>query len=112
MKIPVDIEKYKDDHPEDVKKAIHFAIILKRNKVISVGYNRLAFPHGGKFTTHAEDAALKKAGKRARGAIMLVFRIRRKDRSIATAKPCYTCAFLMARAGIIHVIDLYEEMNK
>jgi len=108
----INVEQLWKEHPKDVRKAIHFAIIMKRGKTIAVGYNRWRFSADRKFTSHAEEQALKKAGRRARGAIMIVFRVRRKDYKLSTAKPCYSCQFLMDNAGIIHTIDLYEEMKK
>jgi deoxycytidylate deaminase len=95
-------------HPKDVRKARVIAIIFKRNRVISYGFNRIVMSrtelhHTGQarayWTKHAEADALKKAGRRSNGAQMLVVRIKR-DGTFGTAKPCFGCQFLIERAEI------------
>ncbi len=97
MKIP--ISKYYKDHEWDVKKSAHIAFVVSGNTVISVGYNRKIMPKDGVFTVHAEAAALKKAGRRARGATLHSIRIK-KDGSYGLAKPCPKCQVLIDRLGM------------
>lgn len=95
-------------HPEDVVKAKVVAIIYRRNKIIAYGFNRRSMSYTtvrhinqrrAWWTIHAEDAALRKAGARAKGSEMLVVRIM-KDGSFGNAAPCFTCQFLIGKAGI------------
>jgi deoxycytidylate deaminase len=84
------------------------AIIYKRNKLISYGFNRRTMSrttvrHTNQtrawWTIHAEDAALRKAGSRAKGAKMMVARIM-KNGTFSNSKPCSNCQFLIERAGM------------
>jgi deoxycytidylate deaminase len=95
-------------HPRDIKKATVIAIIYKRNKIISYGFNRKIMSttelhHTNQirayWTKHAERDALNKAGIRSKGCEMLVIRIK-KDMSFGNAKPCYNCQFLIEKAEI------------
>lgn len=85
------INLHASKHPKDVKKARIMAIITKRNTIISVGYNRRRFHWDGKFTWHAEEVALTKAGRRANGATIHVIRLM-KDGSHLYVLPCKNCA--------------------
>jgi hypothetical protein len=90
-----------ENHPRDVKKATVIAIVDGRD-FTEVGYNRRKFPVNGTFTFHAEEAALKKSGRRARGAYMLVVRVK-KNGSYGLAKPCVKCESLAKKAGIVKI---------
>jgi deoxycytidylate deaminase len=94
------IQLHRKNHPEDVRKAWIMAIITKRNKIISVGYNRRRFHWDGKFTFHAEEVAIKKAGRRANGATIHVLRIMKND-DIFYVLPCHECAIKIKKAGCI-----------
>ena len=76
------------------------AVIVKDNKVISCGYH-------DKFTApHAEHYAIKKAGKRARGATLYI-----------NLEPCChygnnpPCADLVVRSGIKRVVAAMQDPN-
>jgi deoxycytidylate deaminase len=109
-----DIDQLLLDHPHNVRKATVIALIFKGSKIISVGYNRRKFSKherlGYRFTWHAEISALLKAGKRARGCVMYVIRIL-KNGQIAKSLPCKICKVHIRRAGIVKVIDLYDELT-
>ena len=88
-----------DKHPKKVRAATTIAIVLRRGKRIAYGFNRVKF---GETTWHAEEVALKKAGRRALGASMYVIRIR-KDGSYGMAMPCPKCQKLLEHMGIAKV---------
>ena len=92
-------------HPRDVRKASLVAIITQRNKIVSVGFNRrkFEFTEDGRFTYHAEEAALRKAGSRAKNSTMYVFRIK-KNGMLGMAKPCSYCQVLIKRHKVRKVI--------
>ena len=76
------------------------AVIVKDNKIISSGYH-------DRFTApHAEHYAVKKAGKRARGATLYI-----------NLEPCChfgnnpPCADLVARSGIKKVVAAMQDPN-
>lgn len=87
-------------HPRSVKKSTMIAIIFNRNKIISYGFNTRKFYTDGTWTYHAEEQAIKKAGLRAKGAKILVVRIK-KDHTYGLARPCKRCNSLINRAGIV-----------
>ena len=82
-----------------VHKATVIAFVVQRGYIIAYGYNRKRFPTDGKFTRHAEMAALKKAGRRAVGATIYVYRFK-KNNEFAYAKPCKDCMELIYDAEI------------
>ena len=76
------------------------AVIVKNNKVISCGYhNKFASPH-------AESFAVKKAGKKARGATLYI-----------NLEPCShygnnpPCADIVVRSGIKRVVAAMKDPN-
>jgi deoxycytidylate deaminase len=99
----LNLEQYWKKHPNDVRKATMLAIIIKHSRVISYGYNKRKFHghnrSGYKFTWHAEYSAISKAGIRAKGAEMLVLRIR-KNGTFGDAEPCKACKYYIEKAGI------------
>lgn len=101
------VDNYLEKHPRDVRKATLLAVIFKRTTIISYGFNRKTFcPNRNtkihRFTIHAEDAALEKAGNRARGADILVVRFK-KDGTSGISKPCKQCELHIRKAGIARV---------
>jgi pyrimidine deaminase RibD-like protein len=100
MKLPID--EYKKKHPENVKKATVIAFVVSRGSIVSVGFNRRRFSADGKFTYHAEENSLKKAGRRAKGAELYVIRIK-KDGSRGLARPCNGCQDIINKSGISKV---------
>jgi deoxycytidylate deaminase len=97
-------------HPRDIKKATVLAFVVSRGAIVSVGYNRKVFPEGGKWSTHAEEAALKKAGRRAVGATLHVIRIM-KNGDYAYARPCHDCQMMIIRSGVAIVKYSDESWN-
>lgn len=78
---------------------LHFAVILKRGKVLAVGRNRIGTRARGsgysRASIHAERDAVKALGNIAelRGATMLVWRISRT--SLLPSKPCSDCVVFL-----------------
>jgi pyrimidine deaminase RibD-like protein len=110
MKLP--IKEHKSKHPaSDVKTASLMAFVVRRGKVVTVGYNRRVFPNGEAFSQHAEEAALKKAGSRAKGATLYVLRFK-KDGSRGMARPCGRCHDTLNRAGIVRVFFSLDNVDR
>lgn len=91
-------------HPRSVRKATVLAIVYKRTKIISFGFNRriiekVVHPC---YSVHAEESALRKAGRRAVGATMYIVRVRR-DGTYGLARPCNYCSDIINRSGIVKV---------
>jgi deoxycytidylate deaminase len=104
----INLDDLRRKHPDNIKKSMHIAVIYKRGKIIAYGFNRVIMSktelhHTNQlkayWTKHAEQDALKKAGRRSNGAEMLVVRVM-KDGSLGFSKPCFNCQFLIERAGI------------
>jgi tRNA(Arg) A34 adenosine deaminase TadA len=93
------LKQYLEEHPKDVRKATLIAFVMDGSKLVSVGYNRRRFSADGKFTYHAEEMALKKAGRRAKGKVLYVVRVL-KSHKIGMAYPCNFCRVLIERYGI------------
>lgn len=78
-------------------RSIHFAIVMKRGKVLDVACNAIGSRTRGcgytNRTIHAERAVLKKVGDHTKldGAIMIVIRISRGTRELMNSEPCETC---------------------
>lgn len=108
MKLP--IIEHRDKHPEDIKTATVIAFVVKRGKVVSVGYNRRVFPSGERFSQHAEEAAIKKAGSRAYCSALYVLRFK-KDESRGLARPCPGCFDILKRAGIVRVFFSLDDSD-
>lgn len=92
----------------------HGAIIVRGNSVIAMGTNTwrndpavvesdMIEGRGTIFSTHAEVAAIKRAGSRAKGATMYVARILACGRH-GNSRPCQNCSREIARAGIKKVV--------
>ena len=88
----------RSDHP------LHHlgAVVAKGNRVIATGYNRYRTnpksSHPYKHL-HAEMDALIRAGDKARGADLYVYR-EGKDGAPRLGKPCRSCMSLIQGAGI------------
>lgn len=93
------IKEHLRKHPNNVRKAKLLAFVVDGDTIISVGYNRKRFSADGKFTFHAEESALFKAGRRAKGKILYVIRFR-KDGTIGIAKPCKDCEYMSKKYEI------------
>jgi deoxycytidylate deaminase len=110
MKLPIDLKQHLKKHPKDVEKATVMALVIQRGRVIEVGYNRRRFPTDAGFTIHAEEAVLKKAGRRARHGTLLVIRYK-KNGEFGLAKPCPRCDRMIAEYGVSYVQWSKEEWN-
>ena len=101
-----------DKPKKGIGKQKHFSFILKRNKLICVGWNDtwkttpLAKRYGYRFNcTHSELAAIRNFPKPNRFLTecrMVNIRIR-KDGSLGMAKPCPICQSLLKDFGIKEV---------
>lgn len=92
----------------------HGAVIVRGNSVISMGVNTwrndpsvvesdMIEGRGTIFSTHAEVAAIKRAGDRARGATLYVARLLACG-THGNSRPCQNCARAITRAGIKKVV--------
>ena len=78
-------------------RSIHFAMLLKRGKVLDVACNAIGSRTKGcgytDRTIHAERAVLKKIGDHTKldGAIMVVIRISRGTNELMNSEPCCSC---------------------
>ena len=75
----------------------HIAVIIKRNKILSVAGNSIGSRSRGAGydtrTIHAERAAIKKLGDYSmlNGAIMYVIRVSKGKKEIVNSEPCHSC---------------------
>lgn len=102
------------DLSEERKK--HGAVVVKSGRVVGTGFNKFknhplsVLPDQIKThcSRHAEQVAIRQAGKHTKGAILYVARINNQglDRN---SKPCYVCAKLIKNSGIKKVIYTVEE---
>ena len=89
-------------------RSIHFAMIMKRGKVLDVACNSIGSRCMGagytNRTIHAERAVLKKVGDHTKldGAIMVVIRISRGTGEIMNSEPCATCRPHLEKCIKIH----------
>jgi deoxycytidylate deaminase len=97
------------DHPHQQLGCV----IVKGNKVLSIGYNKLkthpisCTPYQ---TIHAEMDAVIKAGRECEGAVAYVYREHKdKNRSLALARPCSACQKVLYAAGIKRVYFTVNE---
>jgi deoxycytidylate deaminase len=85
------------------EKYYHGCSIESGGRLISTGCNdkKIKHPKLNEFSTHAELAALKKAGKHAIGAKLYVVRLAAGDNAkLANSKPCARCQIAIMAAGI------------
>lgn len=82
-------------------KYTHGSCIESGGRIVSLGWNasEIKHPKMNMFSTHAETAALKKAGDKAVGAKLYVVRLTASGK-LATSKPCARCAVAIRAAGI------------
>ncbi len=94
------------------------AVIVKKNRILSVGFNKPEKTHprsGNLFrTTHAElDAILRCPEESLKGSTIFV--VREAASGLAMAKPCQFCLELIKAVGIKRVVystdDGIEEFN-
>ena len=89
-------------------RSIHFAMIMKRGKILDVACNAIGSRAMGcgytSRTIHAERAVLKKVGDHTKldGAIMIVIRISRGTGEIMNSEPCATCRPHLEKCIKIH----------
>ena len=82
---------------KSIMRSVHFALIMKRGKILDVACNAIGSRSMGcgytNRTIHAERAVLKKIGDHTKldGAIMVVIRISRGTGEIMNSEPCKTC---------------------
>lgn len=95
------LTEFSDHHQHSIG-----SVIVKKNRVISVGHNSLKThthsPHGFK-STHSEFKACWGANpKDLKGASIYVYR-QRRDGSLALARPCSSCYSFIKSCGIKYV---------
>jgi deoxycytidylate deaminase len=94
----------------------HGAIIVKSGRVVGTGFNR--FKNSPDIipeelikvhcSRHAEEVAIREAGKNCKGAILYVARVNRQGED-RNSKPCHICNSLIENSGIKKVIYTVEE---
>lgn len=103
------------DFSEERKK--HGAVVIKSGRVVGTGFNKFknhplsVSPDHIKThcSRHAEQEAIKQAGKHTKGATLYVARINKQglDRN---SKPCSLCTELINNSGIKRVIYTTEQI--
>jgi hypothetical protein len=84
--------QHKDYH----NTSLHYAQLIKRNKVIAIARNSIGSRSRGcgwsDHSIHAERAVVKRLGdlSQLRGCVMVVVRINRND-ELLSSKPCWDC---------------------
>lgn len=80
------------------------AILISGGRILAAEHNR----HG----VHAEVRVLKKAGERAKGAILLVARVNRSG-NLTMARPCKNCWKVIESSGVKNVwyTDWFGELE-
>lgn len=73
----------------------HASIIISGGRIISWGYNR--------GLKHAEEMALRRAGKNAKGATLVNVRLSKSGR-FAMSRPCLHCGIMIGGYGIKKVM--------
>ena len=77
-------------------KSKHAAAIVKKNKIVSVGYNYKIPKNKGYYTVHAERSALTNCNqKELKGASLYVIRLNKSNQKILLSKPCPMCLSLI-----------------
>lgn len=110
----LNMARYLAEKSEENKK--HGAIIVKSGRVVGMGFNKFknhpdVIPEDlikVHCSRHAEEVAIKEAGKNSRGAILYVARVNRQGED-RNSKPCHICSELIASSGIKKVIYTVEE---
>jgi hypothetical protein len=80
----------------------HYAMLLKRGKVIATGQNRVSSRSSSSgsntHTMHAECSVIKSLGNLSllRGCTLIVYRINR-DSELRNSKPCHDCFKLLQK---------------
>lgn len=110
----LNMARYFAEKSEENKK--HGAIVVKSGRVVGTGFNK--FKNSPDIipeelikvhcSRHAEEVAIKEAGKNSRGAILYVARVNKhgEDRN---SRPCSVCSNLITSSGIKKVIYTVEE---
>jgi len=111
----LNMARYFAEKSEENKR--HGAIVVKSGSVVGTGFNRFKnHPHNipeelikVHCSRHAEEVALREAGKNSRGAILYVARVNKQgvDRN---SKPCHICDQLIKESGVKKVIYTVEEV--
>lgn len=101
---------------KSTEKKRHGAVVIKSGRVVGTGFNKyknnplfISEEHIKEHASiHAEQMAIKEAGKNARGAILYVARVNKRgvDRN---SMPCRICQRLIKDSGIKKVIYTMEE---
>lgn len=106
IKICKKLAEYSDHHQHKMA-----ALIIKKNKLLSLGYNQLkTHPKSPHFfrSTHAEFACIKQLSlEQLRGSTILVYREQR-DGTLANARPCESCLKLIIQSGIKKIVFTNE----
>lgn len=107
LKLCHKLSSYSDHHQHKMA-----AVVVRKNKVVSVGWNSLKThpksPHAHK-TQHAEFSAIKQLSpEQLEGATIFVYRAH-ADGSLANARPCQSCLRLIIEVGIRKIIYTHEE---
>lgn len=90
------------------KTSIHVAVLVKRNKILSIATNKVGSRSRGagwsEYTIHAERNVVKELGdlEQLRGASMYVFRITKAktccgNERIRNSAPCYDCHLFLEK---------------
>lgn len=83
-------------HKECHNTHLHYAQLVKRNKVIAIARNSIGSRSRGcgwsDSTIHAERAVVKRLGdiSQLRGCVMIVVRVNKQDK-LMPSKPCADC---------------------
>jgi hypothetical protein len=83
-------------HKEYHNTSLHYAQLIKRNKVIAIARNSIGSRSRGcgwsDHSIHAERAVVKRLGdlSQLRGCVMVVVRINKND-ELLSSKPCSDC---------------------
>lgn len=89
------------DHPDHALGAV----IVKKNKVISVGFNTMKTHPKCTFwhqRTHAELSAIIKAKTDLRGCTIYIYR-EDKMGKLSISRPCYSCMAVIEMVGIKYI---------
>jgi len=79
----------------------HGAVLERGGTIVALGVNS-AWKSAGKRSTHAEVAALMKAGKNSHGCDLYVARVNQAGEP-ALSRPCPACASVLKTYGIRNV---------